>query len=65
MTNMAPIPQVPGENDGTAANDGAIDALGGRVDDDRGLDPDVDPDQVDSAAADYEAATEGTPSEDR
>lgn len=60
MTNMAPIPQVPGENDGTAQNDRNIDAMSDADDVDTPLDPDVDDDQVDSAAADVQAATEGT-----
>lgn len=61
MTNMAPIPQVPGENDGTAGNDRYIDAMGDDRDlDDQPLDPDVNDDAVDSAAADEQAAREGT-----
>ncbi len=60
MTNMAPIPQVPGENDGTADNDKYIDAMGSADDVDQPLDPDVSDDRVDSATADAQAATEGT-----
>lgn len=58
MTNMQPIPQVPGENDERDLNGVAPDPMGG--DDGALLDPDVDQDGVDSAAADRAAATEGT-----
>lgn len=61
MTNMQPIPQVPGNNDDLGAADKDIDALGDDTDDvDRPLDPDTDDNQVDSATADQQAATEGT-----
>lgn len=58
MTNMQPIPQVPGQNDRTDAD--ALDAAGADDDVDQPLDPDLDDSSVDSAAADVQAATEGT-----
>lgn len=61
MTNMQPIPQVPGKNDDSNVEGGAPDPLGDDTTDAGGaLDPDVDQDRVDSAAADVQAATEGT-----
>lgn len=61
MTNMQPIPQVPGENDDSNIGGGAPNPLGDDTTDvDGALDPDIDEDRVDSAAADRQAATEGS-----
>jgi hypothetical protein len=62
---LGPIGDDDARDDDTALDDGARDGdgildpiLDG--DDDRPLDPDLDDDQLDSAAADERAATEGT-----
>ncbi|MBD3940404.1 hypothetical protein IF188_01655 [Microbacterium sp. NEAU-LLC] len=63
MTNPLPYEGPVGDEDEEVLNDGAAgdadaDLLG--LDDDRPLDPDRNDDQIDSAAADERAATEGT-----
>ena len=58
MSNSNPIPFVPGQNDRDDASAG-LDAPEGD-DLEQPLDPDADDDQVDSASADIQAATEGT-----
>ncbi|MFC8680076.1 hypothetical protein ACFT30_01050 [Microbacterium ureisolvens] len=67
MSNTNPLIPPLGDDDvdrnlddgvDSAADDG--DGLLGLGDDDRPLDPDLDDDQTDSAAADERAATEGT-----
>ncbi len=57
MTNDQPFPLVPGYNDQNDASAG-LDATEDGPDEP--LDPDADEDQVDSASADIQAATEGT-----
>jgi len=65
MTTQNPYPGPIDDDDDPMLDDTADDSdgildpiLGG--DDDRPLDPDLDDDQIDSAAADERAATEGT-----
>ncbi len=66
MTNQIPYEGPLGDDDDPAREDDADLGDGGGVlgdvfdDDDRPLDPDLDDDQIDSAAADERAATEGT-----
>ena len=60
MTTIDPFGQEPGDRNDAAGNDADVDTFGdGTTDLDRPLDPDVDPNQMDSAAADEQAATEG------
>lgn len=64
MTNQnPPIPPI-GDDQDPALGDGTLDGTAGvldpALDDDRPLDPSLDDDQIDSAAADERAATEGT-----
>ncbi|WP_426321536.1 hypothetical protein [Microbacterium sp. E-13] len=66
MTNQIPYEGPLGDDDDPAREDDADlgdgDGVLGDVfdDDDRPLDPDLNDDQIDSAAADERAATEGT-----
>lgn len=62
MTNQNPLIPPLGDDDRRA--DDAQSGDGILEDDDRPLDPDVDDDQLDSAAADERAATEGTLDDD-
>lgn len=59
MSNQTPYlgPIGDGDDDETVDDQTLADVLG--EDDDRPLDPDLDGDQVESAAADQRAATEG------
>jgi hypothetical protein len=63
MTNQNPLIPPLGDDDDRRADD-AQTGDGILEDDDRPLDPDVDDDQLDSAAADERAATEGTLDDD-
>jgi hypothetical protein len=62
MTNQNPLIPPLGDDDRGADDAQAGDGILG--DDDRPLDPDVDDNQLDSAAADERAATEGTLDDD-
>lgn len=57
MTNQLPFEGPLDDDDDTVLDDGIDDGI---EDDDRPLDPDLDDDQLNSAAADERAATEGT-----